>query len=261
MDTYWYKQASDKPLFPELAWDKPENKRLAGKLLIIGGNAHGFSAPGHAYQIAQEAGIGVAKVLLPDALQKSVGKILENGEFAPSTKSGSFCHTALESWVSWANWADGTLIAGDLGRNSETAVVLEKFITATTKPLFITKDAIDYFRANAKDVLIRDKTVLILSLSQLQKFCLEIGWTSAVTYQMTILQLVEFLHNLTSLNPISIITSHNGNYFVAHKGVVSTTKNSQTDDIWRVEIASKASVWYIQNTAKPFEALTISVFS
>lgn len=256
MDTYWYKQSGDKPLYPELAWDKPENKRLAGKLLIIGGNAHGFSAPGQAYQIALEAGIGVAKVLLPDALQKSVGKILENGEFAPSTKSGSFGHTSLESWIAWANWADGVLIAGDLGRNSETAVVLEKFISATPKPLFITKDAIDYFRANAKSVLVRNKTVLILSLSQLQKFCLEIGWTSAVTFQLTILQLVEFLHNLTSLNHVSIITSHNGNYFVAHKGFVSTTKNAQTDDIWRVEIASKASVWYIQNPNKPFEALT-----
>ncbi|HMS23669.1 MAG TPA: hypothetical protein PKB09_02580 [Candidatus Saccharibacteria bacterium] len=259
MGTYWRRQSSDKPLFPELAWDKPENKRLAGKLLIIGGNAHGFSAPGQAYQIAQDNGIGVAKVLLPDALQKSVGKILENGEYAPSTKSGSFGHTALESWTAWANWADGVLIAGDLGRNSETAVVLEKFITVTTKPLFITKDAVDYFRANAKSILVRDNTVLILSLSQLQKFCLEIGWTSAVTFQMTILQLVEFLHRVTLQNKVSIVTSHNGNYFVAYKGMVSTTKNDQTDDIWRVEIASKASVWYIQNPTKPFEALTTAV--
>jgi hypothetical protein len=256
MDEYWHRQSSNKPLFPELDWDKPENKRLSGKLLIIGGNAHGFSAPGQAYKIAGETGIGVAKVLLPDALQNSVGKILENGEYAPSTKSGSFNHTALESWVSWTKWADGVLIAGDLGRNSETAVVLEKFINTTTKPLFITKDAIDYFRANARSILTRDKTILVLSLSQLQKFCLEIGWTSAVTYQMTILQLVEFLHNLTLSNKLSIITSHNGNYFVAHKGVVSTTKNAQTDDIWRVKIASKASVWYIQNPNRPFEALT-----
>lgn len=256
MDDFWKKQSNDKPLFPDLIWDKPDNKRLAGKLLIIGGNSHGFSAPGQSYKIAQDTGIGVAKVLLPDALQKSVGTILENGEYAPSTKSGSFGHTALETWITWANWADGVLIAGDLGRNSETAVVLEKFINSTSKPLFITKDAIDYFRANAKEILARDKTILVLSLSQLQKFCLEIGWTSAVTYQMTILQLVEYLHNLTLSSKTSIITSHNGNYFVAHKGMVSTTKNAQTDDIWRVEIASKASVWYIQNQNRPFEALT-----
>ena len=40
---YWHKQTSSKPLFPELIWSRPENRQLAGKLLIIGGNLHGFA--------------------------------------------------------------------------------------------------------------------------------------------------------------------------------------------------------------------------
>lgn len=255
MDNYWKKQTKEKPLFPNLNWDKPENKQHAGKLLIIGGNTHEFSAPGLAYAVAEKTGIGVAKVLLPDSLKKNVGKILENGEFSPSTKSGSFSQKSLDSWVQWANWADGVLIAGDLGRNSETAIVLEKFIQKYYGTLIVTKDAIDYFRANAKLVTNRPSTTLVLSISQLQKLCIEIEWPSAVTFSMNINQLVEMLHNITERYPFSVVTNHNNIFFVAHKGMVSTTKNDYQES-WRTEIASKASVWLIQNQNRPFEALT-----
>ena len=86
---YWHKQF-DSPLFSDLLWSRPENKQFAGKLLIIGGNLHGFAAPASAYEQSQRAGIGVARVILPDALQKTIGRIFEAGEFAPSTPSGSF---------------------------------------------------------------------------------------------------------------------------------------------------------------------------
>src|SRR5258708_25670424 len=97
MDSYWHKQSSDKPLFPNLIWSRPEQTNQAGKLLIVGGNQHGFSAPAEAYQEAESAGIGTCRVLLPDKLQKTVGRILENGEYAPSTPSGSFSKSALST--------------------------------------------------------------------------------------------------------------------------------------------------------------------
>ena len=54
--THWYKQGS-KPIFDELLWSKPENKRFAGKLLIIGGNAHGMLAPANAFSLASKTGV------------------------------------------------------------------------------------------------------------------------------------------------------------------------------------------------------------
>ncbi len=98
---YWINRPS-KPLFPDLLWSRPENKRQAGKLLIVGGNAHGFAAAGEAYADAGEAGIGTARVLLPDSLQKTVGKIFEAGEYAPSTPSGSFSRRALAPLIDMA---------------------------------------------------------------------------------------------------------------------------------------------------------------
>src|SRR5438034_11126943 len=105
---YWLRQEAGKPLFPELEWSQPENRTQAGKLLIIGGNLHGFAAPAEAYAEAVKAGIGTARVLLPDALQKTVGRVLENGAFASSTPaSGSFSQKALGERLTDAAWADG----------------------------------------------------------------------------------------------------------------------------------------------------------
>jgi NAD(P)H-hydrate repair Nnr-like enzyme with NAD(P)H-hydrate dehydratase domain len=69
---YWLRQDVKKPLFPDLMWSKPETKSQAGKLLILGGNVHGFSAAAESFNEATKAGIGTARVLMPDILQKTV---------------------------------------------------------------------------------------------------------------------------------------------------------------------------------------------
>ncbi len=239
----------------DLLWSKPENKQQAGKLLIIGGNTHEFAAPGEAYTEAVKAGVGTAKVLLPSSLQKTLGSVLENGEFAPSNKSGSFSKQAISEWLSFGSWADGVLIAGDLGRNSETAVVLESFVEKYPGLLTITKDAVDYFSHQPLKLLNRPDTAIVLSLAQLQKLCSGAKWLTAITYSMTLQQLVEVLHDLSQAYSCSIITEHNGVIFVAVNGKVSTTKVEE-NDTWRVQTAANVSVWWLQNPSKPFEALT-----
>src|SRR5690606_35689407 len=106
---FWHKQTNDKPLFPDMQWNRPENKRHAGKLLVIGGNLHGFSAPAEAYGEALQAGAGAVRVMLPDALQRTVGKLFPDAEFVPSTPSGSFATKALGELLLAVQWADGVL--------------------------------------------------------------------------------------------------------------------------------------------------------
>lgn len=254
---YWHKQAAE-PLFPDLVWSKPENRQQAGKLLIIGGNLHGFAAPASAYQLAEKAGIGVSKVLLPDALKRTVGRILENGEYGPSTPSGSFSKQALATWLDWTAWSDGVLLAGDLGRNSETAIAIEQFTTKTNRPITITKDAIDYFYADPVKLLNRPATTLVLSLAQLQKLARQARYPKAVQFSMGVAQLVEWLHEFSQEYKAQIMTYHNGIIFVTVHGQVSTTTVGEKET-WRLETATTAAVWLLQNPAKPFEALTVSV--
>lgn len=256
---YWHKQGNE-PLYKDLLWDKPENKQHAGKLLIIGGNLHSFAAPGAAYQAAQKAGMGTGKVLLPDALKKTVGGFLENGEFASSNKSGSFSRKALSDWLDFAMWADGVLIPGDMGRNSETAVVLEQFIQKYSGQITITQDALDYFTAKPDSLLQRPETTLVTSFAQLQKLSIGSRFIHAFTYDMPVASMAENLHVFTTMHTVNIMIRHNGILYVARDGEIATTKVTPGEATWRVETTAHAAVWALQNPSKVFAALATTAY-
>jgi hypothetical protein len=258
-DDYWVKQNIGTPLFPELEWSKPENKRHAGKLLIIGGNLHGFSAPAGAFTAAEKAGIGMARVVLPDAIQKSVKTFMPEADFAPSTPSGSFSVKSLDTFLENAGWSDATLIAGDLGRNSETAIALESFITKYSGILCLTKDAVDYMVETPESVLNRQDTLLVTSFAQLQKLLVNARYKTPLTFDMDLLRLVAALHDFTSIHTVHIIVKHRDIILVASAGKVSTTRLNIDKEIWRVDTAATAAVWWLQHKEKTFEALTTSL--
>ena len=125
MFDFWQVQ-SEKLLFPEIAWSKPEQKTHAGKILIIGGGAGNFRGLSLAYETALKTGVGQAKVLAPDSLRKFL-KIdkLTDVIFAPSNNSGEFSSQAWSDFKAGEAWADLILLIGDTNKNSETAVQLE----------------------------------------------------------------------------------------------------------------------------------------
>jgi hypothetical protein len=259
MHAYWQKQTSDKPLFPDLVWSRPETRAQAGKLLIVGGNAHSLAAPAAAYEAAGKAGIGTVRVILPDSLQKTVGRVFEAGEYAPSTPSGSFGQRSLAELCATAVWADSVLVAGDLGRNSETAIMLEQFVQKYTGQLTLTQDALDYFTKAPGPLLEREDTLIVASFAQLQKLATAARFTAPFTFDMDFLKLIENLHNFTTQHQLHVITKHLDTILVAVNGQVSTTKLAEDHKVWRVKTAAAASVWWLQNPGKPCEALTTSL--
>ena len=256
---YWQRQASNRPLFPDLLWSRPENRAHAGKLFIAGGNKYSFSAAANAYGEAVATGIGVARALLPDSLQKTVGKVFEAGEYAPSTPSGSFAQTALSEFLGMSQWADATLLAGDFGRNSETAILLEKFAEKYDGLLTITQDAADYFIPAPAGLLMRRETLLVISFAQLQKLAMNAKFTTAFTFDMDFLHLIDALHEFTQVHEAFIVTKHLDTIFVAANGQVTSTRLSNDMTIWRVMTAAHAVVWWLQNSTKPLEALTTAI--
>ncbi|HMT19047.1 MAG TPA: hypothetical protein PKD15_03365 [Candidatus Saccharibacteria bacterium] len=254
--TYWIKQGSD-AAYPDIIWSRPESRATAGKLLIIGGNQHAFSAPAQAFNESLEAGIGVVNVLMPDVLRKTVGVFLPEAEFAPHTPSGSFARESLEPMLRLAQWSDAVLLAGDMGRNSETAMLLESFVQKYSGLLTITQDVADYFRELPLMVVDRPQTLLVLTVEQLQKYFIYTPTITPITYSMSTIQLIEALHDYTLAHTATIMVKHNDLIFVAHQGQVSTTR--QEDKLWRIKYASRASVYWLQNQHKPFEAITASL--
>lgn len=256
---YWHKQTSGKPLFPAMLWSRPENKAFAGKLLIIGGNVQGFAAAADAYAESMKAGIGVVRVLLPDSLQKTVGRVFAAGEYAPSTPSGSFSQRAFGEALPMSAWADGVLLAGDLGRNSETAILLEKLASKYAGPLTITKDAADYFTSTPQTLVDREDTILVISLAQLQKLGTQAKFVKAFTFDMDILRFVTALHEFTSIHKLGLVVKHLDTIFAAVDGQVSSTRLDTDIAVWRVAIAAHTAVWWTQNPGKAFDAMTMGL--
>lgn len=258
-DTYWLKQTKDQPLFADLLWSRPENKRLAGKLLIVGGNLHGFSAPGTAYGRALKAGIGTVRVLLPDKLQKTVGKMLPEAEFAPSTLSGSFSKLALAQLLEASDWADGVLLAGDFGRNSETAILLDSFMNKYDGQVTVAQDGLDYFWGKNSPLINRPSTTSVINLGKLQKLAKNNRAATPVLHSMMLVEIVELLHDWTTGNPGQFITKHADNFIAAAGGQVSTTSSPEESN-WQIELGAYASVWWLQNPEKCLEALTTAIY-
>jgi NAD(P)H-hydrate repair Nnr-like enzyme with NAD(P)H-hydrate dehydratase domain len=250
---YWHRQTPEEPLFPDIIWSRPESKRARGKLLIVGGNIHGFSAAAEAYGAAQQAGIGSARVLLPDSLAKTLQKVFPAGEYAPSTPSGSFARTALGEIMAASEWADGILLAGDFGKNSETAILLEELINKFSGQLTITGDGLDYFMTSPAALLKRPQTTLVPNFAQLQRLAISAKFTKAITSQMDFLHLLDSLHDFIGEHSANMMLNHEQNIWVASSGRVSTTKvKSSLKDL---QIAAAASVWWLQNSGKDFESL------
>jgi NAD(P)H-hydrate repair Nnr-like enzyme with NAD(P)H-hydrate dehydratase domain len=259
--SYWRKQTVARPLFPDLLWSKPETRALAGKLLIVGGNAQGFAAAAEAYNQALHNGVGIARVLLPDSLQKAVGSVFEAGEFAPSTPIGSFAQAALASVVDLALWSDGVLVAGDVGRNSETAILLEQFLDHYEGQVTITKDAADLICQQPLSVLQRPNSVLVLSSGQLQKLGVNAHFARPFSSSAALTQLLEHLYEFTKRFECSIITKHNNQYIVATREAISTTPAITERKIWRLTTASAAAVGWLQQPTKQFAALTTALLA
>ena len=255
---YWQKQTKEAPLYPDLSWDKPERKDQAGKLLIVGGNLHGFAVPAKAFEYATREGIGYSRIMLPDSLRSTLHAFWTDAVFCPSTPSGSFARDSKELILNNSLWADGILLPGDLGRNSETAIMLDEILVNIKSPITITKDALDYYLARPALLFNRQDTLIVASFSQLQKLCSRYKVNTALTYTMALTQLVELLHDLTGKCSTNIITKFEHRFVVAVNGDISTTE-APDNEIWRLEVASKAIVNWFHNPQKPFEALTHSV--
>ena len=257
----WQKQTKQ-PLFPELEWNKPERRDQAGRLLVIGGNSHALSAPANAYQQSKRLGIGDVKAVLPVSTKRLIDKSAVDALFLPSTPSGEFSRDGEQELLDYASWADTLLFVGDVGRNSQTTILLESIVRSFSGQIICTKDAVDSLLLQPKILFERESTTLVVSFSQLQKLLKNYSYLYPLSFNMELAQLVEYLNVLSKKIKCSLITLHNKQYIVAHNGTIVTTKiTSNTEPkIWRLSTAVAASCYQTWSPTKPLEALTQAIY-
>ena len=256
---YWKKQAIDTPLFPDIEWNKPERRDLAGKLGIIGGNKLGFAGVAEAYSTSLGAGAGQVRVLLPDILKKTIPTSITDTVFAETTPSGSLAKNALPEMIALGEWANSILLIGDAGRNSETAIAYEQFLATYDRPVTLTRDAVDLMKNNPSRLVERPDTLLIISFAQLQKLFSSVYYPKVLTFSMQLLALVEAVHKFTSTYPVTLAVLHKEHFIVASDGIVTTTTWENPMAIWRGQTAARAATYWLWNQKTPLEAVTASL--
>ncbi len=256
---YWHRQTIDQPLFADINWSKPEQRALAGRLGIIGGNKLGFAGVADAYQAALTSGAGEVRVLLPDILRKTIPTTITDTIFAATNPSGSLARDALSDMKVLGAWSTGILLIGDAGRNSETAIVYEDFIREYTGPLTITRDAIDLIKHSSQNLVERPNTVLVLSFAQLQKLFQLVYYPIVLTFSMQLTSLVEAIHKFTITYPLTITVLHKDQLLVASGGEVSSTPWHNPMSIWRGSVASSAATYWLWNPNKTLASVTASL--
>lgn len=257
--SYWQKQVPGTPLFPDIEWSKPEQKSHAGRLGIIGGNKLGFAGVAEAYETAHKTGTGEIRVLLPDALKKSVPSSITDAVFAATNPSGSLSRDAAAEMNALGAWATGIVLIGDAGRSSETAILYEEFVHSYTGPLIATRDAVDLIKNNPQALAERPQTLLVISFAQAQKLFQSLYYPKILTFSMQLTNLVEALHKFTITYPTAIVTLHKDTLIIAHEGKVITTPWTNPMAIWRGQTATKAASYWLFTPNKLIESVASSL--
>jgi hypothetical protein len=256
-DTYLKRQTDNNPLFSDVLWSRPEQKTMAGKIAIIGGSAHGFSNISRSYNAAGKAGAGAVRLLLPNALKRTLAKIWPECEFASSSKTGEFADDALAEWLELDQWSDAVLLPGDLGKSSQTAILMERYLVHSTNHITLTGDSISILIGSPLPIMENNRILLVLTIPQLQRLLVAIRYPMTVRQDGTMFQLAASLHALTLNYPWAIVTWHENFFYAAYLGNVSTT---QAIDGSLTDAAAFASVWRMQQPTKVFEAITCGIY-
>jgi NAD(P)H-hydrate repair Nnr-like enzyme with NAD(P)H-hydrate dehydratase domain len=245
---YW-KQQRDKPLYPDLLWSKPVTKRGAGKLLIIGGSSAGFSVVARSFAGSSAAGAGHVRAVVPDSLRK-ITHGFDFIEYAPSNPSGGFAKTSLAELLELAGWSDGVLIAGDLGKNSETSLLIEQFMQTCPKTMIIATNALTTITLDASDILSSDQRVVMFTHRDIQNAARELKVLQPITSTQAPPQFAQSLKEVSESCRSFVMVVDNQTLWVTHQGEVISTTSSQNENI-----APLAAVWALQNPTKIKEAL------
>ncbi len=248
---YWHKQGA-KGLYPEVDTFPPEQKRFAGKLLVIGGHKGAFFAVANALAEANKMGVGEVRALMPDSLRGTVPSS-PDVYFAEAETSGAFGKAALGEMLVQAAWADAILLIGDFGKNAESSIVFAELMThCEDKPFFLMRDAIDVVMADVGNWSLREgETMLFVTMPQLQKMLRTLYYPKVITLSMPTNQLIETLHKFTLSYEMTVGVFHNEQLLVARNGEVTSEELKDTAwtpiTLWGGTLVTRAAVLRLWN--------------
>ncbi|MCL2371444.1 hypothetical protein FWC63_01715 [Candidatus Saccharibacteria bacterium] len=245
-------QDINKPLHPDSLLP-PDRLDLCGKILIIGGSSAGFAGVSYTYGKTLELGAAEVKVLLPKCLEKMLPK---NPDFIFSgdAKSLGFTKAIYGDLKELATWADGILLIGDFGKNSETQQTFAHFLGnlkdfhADKKPILVTRDAISLLNDHLP--LENPHLKMLITFNQLQHLFKSVLYPKLINFSTPLPQVAEALHKFTLTYECGLATFTHDNHIATQDGKVIVTNLATTKynplTLWAGEAATRTlllSLW------------------
>lgn len=249
------------PLEKDLEWNFPEKK--SNTISIIGGNGNNFSYEAKLSEyLNMSYPIERVENYFPDSLRKNL-PIIPGINFLEDTESGSFkksekLNLAVET-------SDFTIFPGDLSKNSATSIAISEALKTTTKPIVLSRDAIDLLSPTFAEFIEDHQLFIITSMTQLQKVFRSLLYPKMILLKAPLMQTLETLHKFTlSYNNCTIITLQENQIILANSGKVITIPLEKTKynaiTLFTGNLPGDLAAYNLWNPGKPLEACASALF-
>lgn len=238
----------DQNLFPDLLWNRPLNRRQAGRFLLLAGNIRSVHDAQMWLDALSDHGAGQVSLAFPMTISRLKA---DNVTLLPATPAGSLAQAAEPTLVGMTNESDGLVIGSNIGRHPQTVALVEK-LAALDVPLVCDGTVIIESLHLGLKWLRRPHTLLVLNRDQLQKLLRAAKLPYTVTTRSTWQQTAEALERLSNEHQATFLITDEGQVWVTHSGEVSVSKK-EVNNIF--DLADTVVLW-LQNQNKPFEAAT-----
>jgi NAD(P)H-hydrate repair Nnr-like enzyme with NAD(P)H-hydrate dehydratase domain len=252
----WLTQTTTEPLFGDVWWSRPEHKRQAGSIVIIGGHTGSAAQLSTVFSAATDAGIGEVKLATPRSLKPLLQTVPE-AHFLPNTSSGTLSETSETDLIAFVRWSNGLALV-DPGENSETSLLLSRLLSKESLPALITESALPVIAQDLSQLKDRPNTVMSSSVSGIQQLLKAAQSDQAVRHDMGVRPYTLALKQLTTDSPLFVISMIDEKIIVAHGGEAIVTPASDATDLTALSVFG--FVWMIQQPQTPLESVATGVW-
>ena len=252
----------DKNPYKDLYWNIPAEQKQ-GVAAVIGGNGQNFKTPVKTSEfLAGEFPLKEVKVALPDVLKPKLPP-LNNLVFLKTTDTGSFSEADEIKGI--VDDADFSLVVGDMSKNAITAKIFGSAIETSTKPVMLTRDAVDLIaEGELEKILKREGLTIFGSLVQWQKIFKTVLYPKILQPSQSLMQVAEAFHKFTLSYPVQVVVFHDGQILICKNGKVAVVPIIQTKysplTIWNGDLACNIVALNLYNPDKFIEATVAALF-
>ncbi len=248
----------DRPLYDDVIYSRPEQRRIAGRLLLAGGHSGSFHPLAQIYDEARTAGIGKIVLVMPDSLKKIVGNLLSDAIFAPSGPGGAFAKDAAERVLALATDTEGLILA-DFSQNAEAGIVMREILAGYSGIKCITPEIISSFKTELAEIKELRKSFWLCDLrtARLAIAALEVAAVLPLdASRLAVAGAAKLLAN--GIGHPCVIAGIN-QVFVSDGDTVTVTELIKAIGI--NQLTAWLTVWLLQQPQTPLKTLTTAVFA